>query len=90
MPRTKADRSAAAKKGAATRERNKIKKRSQARGTKAAASRQGNAAAESLNQAKRGVGAAVGGVRSAAEAAGKAAKEAGKSAVTRARGSSKR
>ena len=85
MAQTKADRSAAAKKAAATRERNKVRSESQTRGTKAASTRQGNAAAESLDQAKRAAGSAIGGLTSAAKAAGNAAKEAGKSVATRGR-----
>jgi hypothetical protein len=85
MPQTKADRQAAAKKAAATRERNKTKAKSQARGTKAASTRQGNAAAESLDQAKRAASGAISGLATAAKHAGTAAKEAGKSVATRAR-----
>ena len=85
MPQTQADRKAAAKKGAATRERNRTKAKSQARGTKAASTRQGNAAVESLDQAKRAAGSAVGGLTSAAKATGNAAVEVGKAVVTRAR-----
>ncbi len=54
MTQTKADRQEAAKKAAATRERNKIKSESEQRGTKAAATRQGNAAADSLEPGARG------------------------------------
>ena len=85
MAQTKADRKAAAKKGAATRERNKTKAKSQTRGTKAASTRQGNAATDSLHQAKRAAGGAVGGLTSAAKHAGNAAKQAGKSVATRAK-----
>jgi hypothetical protein len=85
MAQTKADRKAAAKKGAATRERNRTKAKSQKRGTKAASTRQGNAAAQSLDQAKRAAGGAIGGLTSAAKSAGTAAVEAGKSVATRAK-----
>ena len=90
MAKTKADRTAAAKQAAATRERNRVRNESKTRGTKAASTRQGNAAAESLGQAKRAAGSAVGGVRSAAKSLGGATKSAGKSAATRARAGSKR
>ncbi len=76
MAQTKADRKAAAKKAAATRERNKTKAESQRRGDKAAATRQSNMAAESLNQAKRAAGSAAGGLFSAAKSVGGAAKQA--------------
>jgi hypothetical protein len=85
MTQTKADRQEAAKKAAATRERNRIRSESQTRGTKAAATRQGNAAVESIDQAKRAAGSAVGGVSTAAKSLGSAAVEAGKSVATRAR-----
>src|SRR5215211_781895 len=81
MAQTKADRQAAAKKGAATRQRNKVKTQSQSRGKRAASTRQGRAAAD---QAKRAAGSAVGGVKKAAKSAGGAAKSAGKSAASRA------
>jgi hypothetical protein len=80
MAQTKADRQEAAKKGAATRERNRTREESKERGTKAAATRQGNQAADSAQQAKR---SAVGGIKSAARSAGDAAKQAGKSVATR-------
>jgi hypothetical protein len=85
MAQAKADRKAAAKKGAATRERNATKAKSQKRGTKAASTRQGNAAAQSLDQAKRAAGGAIGGLSSAAKSVGTAAVEAGKSVATRAK-----
>ena len=59
MAQTKADRQAAAKKGAATRERNKKRAQSQKAGTKGAAKRQSNEASASAKQAKQ---SAVGGV----------------------------
>ena len=85
MTQTKADRQEAAKKAAATRERNRTRAESQTRGTKAAATRQSNAAAESIEQAKRAANGAVGGVTTAAKSLGNAAFEAGKSVTTRAR-----
>jgi hypothetical protein len=85
MAQAKADRKAAAKKGAATRERNRTKAKSQKRGTKAASTRQGNAAVQSLDQAKRAAGGAIGGLGSAAKSVGTAAVEAGKSVATRAK-----
>ena len=66
MAQTKADRSAAAKKGAATRERNRKKAESEAAGKKAAGTRQQREAGESANQAKS---AALGAVSGAAAAA---------------------
>ena len=88
MPQTKADRQAAAKKGAATRERNRTRAESQERGTKAAATAQGNRAAGHASP-----GEAVGGLRrrraeSAAKSLGEAAKQAGKSAGTRSKAKS--
>ena len=85
MAQTKADRKAAAKKAAATRERNRTKAKSQVRGTKAASSRQSNAAADSLNQAKQAATGAVSGLGTAAKRVGGAAVEAGKSVATRAK-----
>ena len=80
---TKADRKAAAKKAAATRERNRTKAKSQVRGTKAASSRQSNAAADSLGQAKQAATGAITGLATAAKHVGTAAVEAGKSVTTR-------
>ncbi len=85
MTQTKADRQEAAKKAAATRERNKIKDDSKQRGTKAAATRQGNAAAASLGQAREAVGSAAGSLAEAARHVGTAAVETGKSVATRTR-----
>ena len=85
MTATKADRTEAAKKAAATRERNQKRAKSQSQGIKAAASRQGNAASDSFNDARRAVGSAAGGLVSAGKHAGNAAKELGKSAANRAR-----
>jgi hypothetical protein len=85
MAQTKADRQAAAKKAAATRERNRTKAKSQTRGTKAASTRQGNAAADSLGQAKQAASGAITGFGTAAKHVGSAAVEAGKSVATRAK-----
>lgn len=85
MPQTKADRQEAAKKAAATRERNQTRNTSQTRGTKAAASRQTNNAGDSLAEARKSAGQAVGGVKTAARHVGTAATEAGKSVLTRAK-----
>ncbi len=85
MTQTKADRQEAAKKAAATRERNKIKSESEQRGTKAAATRQGNAAGESLSQAREAVGSAAGSLAEAVRHVGTAAVETGKSVTTRTR-----
>ena len=52
MAQTKADRQAAAKKGAATRKRNEQLARSQAAGKKAGSTRQGKAAASAASDAK--------------------------------------
>ena len=65
MTQTKADRQEAAKKAAATRERNRTREESKQRGTKAAATRQGNAAGESVEQAKQSARSAGGGLKSA-------------------------
>jgi hypothetical protein len=61
VAQTKADRQAAAKKGAATRERNATRNKSQEAGTKAAATRQGKAAADSGRDAKRAASGAASG-----------------------------
>jgi GNAT superfamily N-acetyltransferase len=83
MAQTKADRQEAAKKAAATRERNKEREKSSERGTKGAATRQGNEARAGAQQAKQSASGAVGGLKSAARSLGDAAKSAGKSASTR-------
>ena len=59
MPQTKADRSAAAKKAAATRKRNQQRASSSTAGKKAAGTRQGRDAAGALCSAKRAVGSAA-------------------------------
>jgi hypothetical protein len=80
MAQTKADRSTAGKKAAATRQRNQQKQRAQTGGTKAAASRQGRAAGQAAGQAKRAAGGVLSGAKSAARAAGEATKQAEESA----------
>ena len=90
MPQTKADRQEAAKKAAATRERNRTREESKERGTKAAATRQGNAAAASVDQAKQSARSAGGGLKSAVKSIGEAARQAGKSASTRSKAGNKR
>ena len=82
-PQTKADRQAAAKKGAATRERNRTRAESSKRGTKAAASAQSNRASANVDEAKHSANSAVGGLVSAAKSLGGAAVQAGKSVATR-------
>jgi hypothetical protein len=84
MPQTttKADRSAAAKKAAATRARNQKRERSQTAGKRAAETRQKRDVEASAGQAKKaGKGAFSGGVASA-RFAGEAVKKAGKVAAT--------
>lgn len=83
MAQTKADRSAAAKKAAATRERNQIREDSQERGQKAAASRFQNQAADSLSDAKRAAGSVVSNTTGAVKSVGDAAYKAGKSVASR-------
>jgi hypothetical protein len=84
MAQSKADRSAAAKKGAATRERNRKKAESEAAGKKAAGTRQGREAADSVNQAKRTARGAMSGAASAVRLAGQAAKQGGKAVASKA------
>ena len=88
MAQTKADRSAAAKKAAATRERNQRRDQSHVQGKKAASTRQGraaeNAAGQAVTQVKRAAGGVVGGTKSAVRLAGTAAVEAGTAAASRA------
>jgi hypothetical protein len=81
VPQAKADRSAAGKKAAATREREQKKEKSEAAGKKAAGTRQGRAAGEAAGQAKLAAGGALSGAKSAVRAAGSAAKQAGKAAA---------
>jgi hypothetical protein len=86
MAQTKGDRSAAAKKAAATRERNRSRAQSAAAGKKGAGTRQSRAAEEAASQAKRAAGSAVSSATSALRLIGKAAKQAGKAAATKASG----
>lgn len=81
----KADRQAAAKKAAVTRQRNTQKTRSQQAGQKAASTRQKNQAAGTLDQARSKAKGAVTGLGGAGKLAGTAAIQAGKSIATRAK-----
>lgn len=89
MTQTKADRSAAAKKAAATRERNQQRRQSRTAGQKAASTRQAHDAQDAVDQAGRAAAGvfstAVRGTRAAARSAVNAAYEVGKAAATRAR-----
>lgn len=87
MADTKADRSAAAKKAAATRERNQQRTQSEVAGKKAASTRQMHAAEGAADQARRrakqaGSGVLSGG-KTAARLTGIAAREATKAVATR-------
>jgi hypothetical protein len=84
MAQTKADRQTAAKKAAATRQRNTTRTRSQTTGKKAAATRQGRTAAQNAQQARTSANSGLGSLTSAAVSLGEAAFNAGKSVVTRA------
>src|SRR4051812_46489867 len=84
VAQTKADRQAAAKKGAATRKRNEQRASSQTAGKKSASTRQGKAAAGAAQDAKSAAKGAASGLAGAAKSAGSAAKQAGKSVATRA------
>ena len=84
-PQTTADRQAAAKKAAATRERNRARADNSKRGTKAAASAQSNRASANVDEAKHSANSAVGGLVSAAKSLGGAAVQAGKSVAIRSR-----
>jgi hypothetical protein len=86
MARSKADRSAAAKKGAATRERNRKKAKSEAAGKKAAGTRQSREAGELVSRAKRAAGAAMSGAASAVRLAGQAVRQGGKAIASKAGG----
>lgn len=70
-------------------ERNKTRERSSERGTKAAASRQGNEARAGTQQAKQSANGAVGGLKSAVRSLGDAAVSAGKSVATRSKAGKK-
>jgi hypothetical protein len=87
---TKADRQAAAKKAAATRQRNQAKARSQDAGHKAASTRQKNEAASALDQAKSTAKGAVTGLGNAGRLVGTAAFKAGKSVASRATATGRR
>ena len=86
-----ADRKAAAKKAAITRERNRSKAKSQDAGEKAASTRRGNEAAQDASRARGMAGQAAGTVLSAGKLAGGAAVKAGQSILSRGKsGSGKR
>jgi hypothetical protein len=84
VPQAKSDRSAAAKKAAATRQRNREHAQAQQAGKKAAATRERRAASdtaeESVNQARQATRGAVAGLAASARLAGQAAKLAGRAA----------
>lgn len=82
MAQTQADRQAAAKKAAATRQRNQIREESSVRGTKAGATRQRNNAVDELRSARKHASTGVSNFEKAAKSVGSAAVEAGKSVVT--------
>jgi hypothetical protein len=90
MAQAKADRKAAGKKAAATRQRKQTKTTAQSRGKKSASTRQARDARSSASRAKGAAGGSVKGLFSAAKAAGDAAVGIGKSAVTRAGSGKKR
>ena len=83
MTQTKADRSAAAKKAAATRERNQVRKDSSEQGHKAAASRFQNQASDSLADARKKANSVVSNTTGAVKSVGDAAYNAGKSVASR-------
>ena len=87
---TKADRQAAAKKAAATRQRNQTRAQSQRAGHKASSTRQKNEALGALDQAKSTAKGAVTGFGNAGKLVGSAAIQAGKSVVGRATAAGKR
>jgi hypothetical protein len=82
MPQTKSDRSAAAKKAAATRTRNQERAQAEQAGKRAAETRQKNAVGASANQAKKAAKGAFSGAVTSARFAGDAVKQAGKVAAT--------
>ena len=84
--RTKADRQAAAKKAAATRERNQVRARARQQGHRAASTRQKNDAASALDQATSTAKGALSGLGNAGKLVGTAALHAGKSVASRAAG----
>jgi hypothetical protein len=81
---TKADRSAAGKKAAATRERNEKRAASKDQGRKAAASRFTNNARDSVNKARTEAGKAASSVTNVGKATAGAAVNAGRSVTSRA------
>ena len=80
---TKADRTEAAKKAAATRERNQKRAASKDQGRKAAASRFGNDARDGLNKARTEASRAVSTAGNVGKATAGAAVSAGRSVATR-------
>ncbi len=80
---TKADRQAAGKKAAATRERNEKKAESQQAGYKAAATRLQNEAADGVKKARTEFGKATSSVGNAAKASGDAVYKTGRSLAAR-------
>lgn len=90
MAKAQADRKAAAKKAAITRERNRSKAKSQAAGTKAASTRRGNEAAQDASRARGMASQAAGTVLSAGKLAGGAAVKAGQSFLSRRKADSKK
>ena len=80
---TKADREAAGKKAAATRERNEKRETSQEAGRKAASTRQRNDAVKAAKRARKEAGDGVGKIVTAGRSVGEAAVLAGRSVATR-------
>jgi hypothetical protein len=87
---TKADRQAAAKKAAATRQRNQVRARSQQAGQKAASTRQKNSALGALDLAGTRAKGAVSTLGNAGKLVGVAAAEAGKAVASRVGAATKR
>ena len=87
---TKADRQAAAKKAAATRQRNNVRARSQQTGHKAASTRQKNEALGALDKAQTTAKGAFTSLGTVGKLVGTAAVEAGKSVASRAGALTKR
>lgn len=83
MTQTKADRSAAAKKAAATRERNQVREDSSKQGRQAAASRFRNEAGDSIADARKKAGSVVSNTTGAVKSVGDAAFKTGKSVASR-------
>ena len=80
---TKADREAAGKKAAATRQRNEARADASAGGKKAGATRHANNATKSLREARRAAHSAVSEARNVAGSVGEAAVHASRSVVSR-------